>query len=72
VNPGGAEEAGKVAHAIVGALKDNPAYLMILVLNLVFLAVLYIALTRVYDRTTAQLEKDDRMLLQALEKCGVK
>lgn len=72
MNPGAAEEAGKVAQSLIGALKDSPALLMVVLLNLVFLVFMYITLNRTYDRTTKQLERGDELLAKALEKCGSK
>ena len=63
MNPGGlAEEGGKVASGVVEALKREPVSLALVVLNVMFLGVGYLALSKVSDRSAAHEARTEALL----------
>lgn len=50
------QTAGKVATSTIGALKSTPALLAVIILNCIFLTVMYFAVTASRDRQAREFE----------------
>lgn len=66
MSPGPSEEAGKVAIGVIEALRAQPALLLLIIFNALFLAAVFFA---VRDQRHYQHELMSTML-QALSKCA--
>lgn len=69
MNPGPAEEAGKVVSGVVDSLKAQPISLALIVLNVIFLCVGYLIMAKVSDRAEADMLRADALIAK-LAQCA--
>lgn len=67
MSPGPAEEVGKVASGVVEGLRAQPISLALIVLNIIFLFVGYLVLTKVSDRAAADMLRADELIAKLVQ-----
>lgn len=70
MNPGLAEESGKVAVSVVDSLKSQPISLALIVLNVIFLITGYLILAKVSDRSSADAQRADDLIAKLVSQCS--
>jgi hypothetical protein len=71
MNPGAVEEGAKVASGVVEGLKQQPAVLALISMNIVFVLFVAFVFHTINSRTMRQYEFKDDLISRLIEKCQV-
>jgi hypothetical protein len=69
MNPGAVEEGAAVAKGVVEGLRAQPLSLALIVMNVVFLVLIWSIFTQLNTRTTHQYEVKDELIVKLISQC---